>query len=164
MQDHVGAFVVSVAATEPPPEDDYRDIMLKALADRLVEAFAEMLHERVRRQHWGYAPDEALDTEALIAEQYRGIRPAPGYPACPDHSEKAALFGLLEATAHTGASLTENYAMWPASTVAGWYFSHPESKYFGVGKIGADQLADYAKRKGTTTEEAARWLSFSRPD
>ena len=164
VQDHVGAFVVSVAATEPPPDDDYRDIMLKALADRLVEAFAEFLHERVRRVHWGYAPDEALDTESLIAEKYRGIRPAPGYPACPDHSEKATLFELLDATKHTGATLTENYAMWPASTVAGWYFSHPESRYFGVGKIGADQLADYAKRKGTTPEEAARWLSFSRPD
>ena len=164
VQDHVGAFVVSVAATEPAPDDDYRDIMLKALADRLVEAFAEFLHERVRRVHWGYAPDEALDTESLIAEKYRGIRPAPGYPACPDHSEKATLFELLDATQHTGATLTENYAMWPASTVAGWYFSHPESKYFGVGKIGADQLADYARRKGTTPDEAARWLSFSRPD
>ena len=164
VQDHVGAFVVSVAATEPPPEDDYRDIMSKALADRLVEAFAEMLHERVRRLDWGYTPDEALDTEALIGEKYRGIRPAPGYPACPDHSEKATLFELLDATTHTGATLTENYAMWPASTVAGWYFSHPASKYFGVGKVGADQLADYARRKGTTAEEAARWLSFSRPD
>ena len=162
--DHVGAFVVSVAATGPTPDDDYRDIMLKALSDRLVEAFAEALHERVRRVHWGYAPEETLDTESLIAEKYRGIRPAPGYPACPDHSEKATLFELLDATEHTGATLTENYAMWPASTVAGWYFSHPESKYFGVGKIGADQLADYAKRKGTTPGEAARWLSFSRPE
>ena len=162
--DHIGGFVVSVAANHPPPEDDYRDIMLKALADRLVEAFAEALHQRVRRVDWGYQPDEALDNESLIAEKYRGIRPAPGYPACPDHSEKATLFEMLDATAHTGATLTENYAMWPASSVSGWYFSHPAARYFGVGKIGPDQLADYARRRGVTPEEAGRWLSFSRPD
>ena len=164
LPDYIGGFAVSVSANYPKPEDDYRDIMLKALADRLVEAFAEALHEEVRKTHWGYAQDEVLDSDALIAEKYRGIRPAPGYPACPDHSEKATLFELLDATEHTGASLTENYAMWPASSVAGWYFSHPAARYFGVGKIGADQLADYAKRKQTTPDEAGRWLSFSRPD
>ena len=164
LPDYIGGFAVSVSANYPTPEDDYRDIMLKALADRLVEAFAEALHEEVRKTHWGYAQDEVLDSDALIAEKYRGIRPAPGYPACPDHSEKATLFELLNATEHTGARLTENYAMWPASSVAGWYFSHPAARYFGVGKIGADQLADYAKRKQTTPDEAVRWLSFSRPD
>ena len=138
--------------------------MMKALADRLVEAFAEALHERVRKVDWGYAAAEHLDAAALIAERYRGIRPAPGYPACPDHSEKATLFEMLDAPRHTAARLTENYAMWPASTVAGWYFSHPESRYFGVGRIGNDQLADYAHRKHTTSDEAQRWLSFSRPD
>ena len=162
--DYVGGFVVSVAAKEgTATDDDYRDIMLKALADRLVEAFAEALHQEVRKTHWGYAKDEALDTDALIAERYRGIRPAPGYPACPDHSEKKTLFQLLDASRRSGATLTENYAMWPASTVAGWYFSHPRSKYFGVGRIGEDQLADYARRKGVAAEEAARWLSFSQP-
>ena len=168
--DYLGGFVVSVAgregleAEENAPTDDYRDIMLKALADRLVEAFAEALHERVRKVDWGYAATEQLDAAALIAERYRGIRPAPGYPACPDHSEKATLFEMLDAPLHTAAHLTENYAMWPASTVAGWYFSHPESRYFGVGRIGSDQLADYARRKQTTEDEAQRWLSFSRPD
>ena len=164
--DHVGGFAVSVGADGGVGDagDDYRDIMLKALADRLVEAFAEALHERVRTTLWGYAPDEALANDQLIAEQYRGIRPAPGYPACPDHTEKATLFELLDATSHTGARLTENYAMWPASTVAGWYFSHPAAKYFGVGRIGDDQLADYAARKGVAPPDAARWLSFSRPD
>ncbi len=161
--DYLGGFAVSVApADDAPAPDDYRDIMRKALADRLAEAFAEALHERVRKQLWGYAADERLSNEELIAERYRGIRPAPGYPACPDHSEKATLFQLLDATRHTGATLTENYAMWPASTIAGWYFSHPESKYFGVGRVGDDQLQDYALRKGTSPGEAARWLSFSR--
>ena len=168
--DYLGGFVVSVArrgsseAEENAPTDDYREIMLKALADRLVEAFAEALHERVRKVDWGYAAAEQLDAAALIAERYRGIRPAPGYPACPDHSEKATLFEMLDAPRHTAARLTENYAMWPASTVAGWYFSHPESRYFGVGRIGKDQLTDYASRKHTTADEAQRWLSFSRPD
>ena len=162
--DYLGGFVVSVRHKTPPSGDDYRDIMAKALADRLVEAFAEALHERVRKALWGYAEDESLDNQALIAERYRGIRPAPGYPACPDHSEKATLFALLDAPRHTGAELTENYAMWPASTIAGWYFSHPAAKYFGVGKIGTDQLADYAARKGVAPAEAAPWLSFSRPD
>ena len=166
-QDYIGGFAVSVAgaaADDGEEEDDYRNIMRKALADRLVEAFAEALHQRVRRQYWGYVPDEQLATEDLIAERYQGIRPAPGYPACPDHSEKETLFRLLSATRHTGATLTENYASWPAATVAGWYFSHPGAKYFGVGKIGQDQLAAYAKRKGVAPEAAAKWLSFSRPD
>ena len=162
--DYLGGFVVSVHANAASAADDYRDIMIKALADRLVEAFAEALHERVRKALWAYATDEALDAQALLAERYRGIRPAPGYPACPDHSEKRPLFELLAATRHTGAKLTENFAMWPAATVAGWYFSHPAAKYFGVGKIGSDQLADYAARKGVAPNEAARWLSFSRPD
>ena len=162
--DYVGGFAVSVASSPEAerPDDDYRDILLKALADRLVEAFAEALHEQVRKTFWGYAADESLRNDELIAEKYRGIRPAPGYPACPDHSEKATLFELLEATRHTGAKLTENFAMWPAATVAGWYFSHPQAKYFGVGKVGDDQLADYARRKGVAAAEAERWLSFSR--
>ncbi len=162
--DHLGGFAVSVSGAEEQQEaDDYRSIMIKALADRLVEAFAEALHQRVRRTLWGYAADEDLTTEELIAEKYRGIRPAPGYPACPDHTEKSTLFELLDATRFTGATLTENFAMWPASTVAGWYFAHPQAKYFGVGRIGDDQLADYAARRGIAPEEAARWLSFSRP-
>ena len=161
--DYLGGFAVSVHAEPQSRNDDYRDIMTKALADRLVEAFAEALHERARKTLWGYAPDEALDKDALIGERYRGIRPAPGYPACPDHSEKETLFQLLDAPRHIGAELTENYAMWPASTVAGWYFAHPQAKYFGVGKIGVDQLADYAARKQVAPTEAERWLSFSRP-
>ena len=166
--DFLGGFAVSVGAEIDNvlaryENDDYGSIMVKALADRLVEAFAESLHERVRKDFWGYAADEELSTPDLIGERYRGIRPAPGYPACPDHTEKATLFELLDATRHTGATLTENFAMWPASTVAGWYFSHPACKYFGVGKVGDDQLADYAARKGVTPDEAARWLSFSRP-
>ena len=162
--DYLGGFAVSVRGEDAPADDDYRNIMLKALADRLVEAFAEALHVRVRKTLWGYAPDEALDIEGLLREHYRGIRPAPGYPACPDLSEKATLFRLLDATRHTGATITENYAMWPAATIAGWYFAHPDAKYFGVGKIGDDQLADYAARKGVPPDAAARWLSFSRPD
>ena len=168
-EDFLGAFAVSVGADLDQAlarvgDDDYHSIMLKALADRLVEAFAEALHARVRRDWWGYAKDECLGNDELIREDYVGIRPAPGYPACPDHSEKETLFELLDATAATGARLTENYAMWPPSSVAGWYFSHPKARYFGVGRIGEDQLADYANRKGTTPQEAARWLSFSRPD
>ena len=164
--DHLGGFVVSVDATRNARlqrDDDYRSIMVKALADRLVEAFAEALHEKVRTSLWGYEPEEALGNDELIAERYRGIRPAPGYPACPDHTEKATLFELLDATRRTGATLTENFAMWPASTVAGWYFSHPDARYFGVGRVGDDQLADYARRKGVEMAEAERWLSFSRP-
>ncbi len=162
-EDYVGGFAVSISGRESAAEDDYADIMRKALADRLVEAFAEALHEEVRKTHWGYAADEQLSNEELIKERYLGIRPAPGYPACPDHAEKATLFELLCATEHTGARLTENYAMWPASTVAGWYFSHPAAKYFGVGRIGEDQLREYAERKGVEPATAERWLSFSRP-
>ncbi|MCL2658681.1 MAG: methionine synthase [Betaproteobacteria bacterium] len=139
--------------------DDYSGIMLKALADRLAEAFAEYLHAKVRRSEWGYAADEAFDNAALIAEQYQGIRPAPGYPACPDHTQKGALFELLEATRATGLTLTESFAMHPAAAVSGFYFSHPESHYFAVPKIGRDQLEDWAARKHMSIEEAARWLA-----
>ena len=133
--------------------------MLKALADRLAEAFAECLHQRVRREYWGYASDESLDNEALIAEKYRGIRPAPGYPACPDHTEKATLFRILDATARAGISITENFAMVPTAAVSGWYFSHPKSQYFVVGKISREQVIDYAGRKGWSLLEAERWLA-----
>ena len=139
--------------------DDYSAIILKALADRLAEAFAERMHERVRREFWGYAPDEALDNEALIAERYRGIRPAPGYPACPDHTEKATLFRLLDATRNAGIELTEGFAMYPAAAVSGWYFAHPDSQYFVVGRVTREQVEDYARRKGWTREEAERWLA-----
>jgi 5-methyltetrahydrofolate--homocysteine methyltransferase len=138
--------------------DDYNSILVKALADRLAEAFAELMHERVRREFWGYTPDENLDIEALIKEKYVGIRPAPGYPACPDHTEKAALFELLDAGC-IGIQLTESYAMHPASSVSGWYFSHPESRYFPVGKIQKDQVEDYAKRKALPVEDVERWLA-----
>jgi 5-methyltetrahydrofolate--homocysteine methyltransferase len=140
-------------------QDDYNAIMVKALADRLAEAFAEHLHERVRREYWGYAADETLDNEALIKEKYRGIRPAPGYPACPDHTEKSALFDLLDAEKNTGLTLTDSFAMSPAAAVSGWYFGHPESKYFNTGKIDRDQLSSLAKRKSMPIDELARWLS-----
>ena len=163
--DYLGAFVVTagpeaetIAAKFAASHDDYAAIMVKALADRFAEAFAEALHARVRRSHWGYAPDEQLDNAALIAEAYRGIRPAPGYPACPDHSEKRTLFALLEAERAVGVSLTESFAMWPPASVCGYYFAHPEARYFGVGKIGPDQLADYARRKGVSRAEILRWL------
>jgi 5-methyltetrahydrofolate--homocysteine methyltransferase len=132
--------------------------MLQALADRLAEAFTELLHQKVRKEYWGYAKDETISMEDLIKEKYQGIRPAPGYPACPDHTEKYKLFQLLNATEEIGVELTENLAMYPASSVCGWYFAHPESKYFGVGKIERDQLEDYANRKGMTLDEATRWL------
>jgi 5-methyltetrahydrofolate--homocysteine methyltransferase len=133
--------------------------MSKALADRLAEAFAERMHQRVRTEFWGYAPNEMLDNDALIAEAYKGIRPAPGYPAQPDHTEKAALFDLLGAEAAAGISLTESFAMWPGAAVSGLYFSHPESRYFGVGKIDRDQVADYAQRKGLSLAECEKWLA-----
>jgi 5-methyltetrahydrofolate--homocysteine methyltransferase len=139
--------------------DDYKSIMAKALADRLAEAFAELLHEKVRREYWGYAKNEKLDNDDLIHEKYQGIRPAPGYPACPDHTEKQLLFDLLDAEAKTGISLTENFAMWPAASVSGFYFAHAQSKYFGVGKIDKDQVADYARRKGQNVSTAEKWLS-----
>ena len=164
--DWLGGFAVTagagieerVAAFEAA-HDDYSSIMLKSLADRLAEAFAERLHERVRREFWGYAPDEALPNDALIAERYRGIRPAPGYPACPDHTEKRTLFDLLGAEQRAGIALTESFAMLPGAAVSGYYFSHPQARYFGVGRIERDQVADYARRKGWTLEEAERWLA-----
>jgi 5-methyltetrahydrofolate--homocysteine methyltransferase len=164
--DYVGLFAVTtgiglaerVAAFEAT-HDDYSAILLKALADRLAEAFAERLHERVRRELWGYAPDEHLDNAAIIREQYQGIRPAPGYPACPDHTEKATIFRLLGATERAGITLTESYAMLPASAVSGVYFWRPEARYFGVGKIERDQVESYAARKGIPVEEAERWLA-----
>ena len=138
--------------------DDYNQILIKALADRLAEAFAEKAHELTRTRYWGYADDEALCNEALIAERYQGIRPAPGYPACPEHSEKESLFTLLDATANTGIELTEQFAMSPAAAVSGWYFSHPDARYFGVGPIDQDQCLDYGTRKGISSEHAALLL------
>jgi 5-methyltetrahydrofolate--homocysteine methyltransferase len=164
--DWLGAFAVTAGggidarvAQFEAQHDDYSAIMLKALADRLAEAFAEHLHARVRHEFWGYAADEQLDNESLIEETYRGIRPAPGYPACPDHTEKAALFALLNAPENADMLLTESFAMLPAASVSGFYFSHPESTYFAVGKIGQDQVADYARRKGMSLAEAERWLA-----
>ena len=133
--------------------------MVKALADRLAEAFAELMHRRVRKEFWGYAADETLDSDALIREEYRGIRPAPGYPACPEHTEKRLLWDLLEVEAKAGISLTESCAMSPGAAVSGYYFSHPDSVYFGVSEIGEDQASNYAARKGMTLGEAEKWLS-----
>lgn len=165
IEDYVGGFVVTASPdfSLDSDADDYEQIMSKALLDRLVESFAEYLHERVRKHYWGYVPYETLDNNELIDERYQGIRPAPGYPACPDHQEKLTLFELLNATEATGATLTENFAMLPAASVAGWYFSHPQSKYFPVQRILDDQLNDYANRRGIPTEEAVKWLSFSAP-
>lgn len=162
--DYLGAFAVSIHGIEPHLErfsaefDDYSKIMLQSLADRLAEAFAELLHERTRKEFWGYAKDEQLNSAELIAEKYSGIRPAPGYPACPDHTEKYKLFELLDATKNAGITLTESLAMYPASAVCGWYFAHPESKYFGIGKIAKDQVTDYAERKEMSLEETEKWL------
>lgn len=133
--------------------------MLNALADRVAEALAEYMHRKVRTELWGYAAGETLDNEALIAEAYRGIRPAPGYPACVDHTEKATLFRILEATRNAGVELTEGFAMYPAAAVSGWYFSHPVSQYFVTGRLSREQVADYAKRKGWELQEAERWLA-----
>ena len=164
-RDYVGGFVVSVdesrESAKLPKTDDFEAIMQKALSDRLVEASAEYLHEIARKEYWGYADTESLSNEELINESYRGIRPAPGYPACPDHSEKETLFRLLGAKQAVGAELTENYAMSPPSTIGGWYFSHPLSRYFPVGRINDDQLRDLARRKNSTVEEVSKWLSFS---
>jgi 5-methyltetrahydrofolate--homocysteine methyltransferase len=163
-KDYIGAFSVTIEGIEPHIKrfeqnlDDYNKIILQALADRLAEAFAELVHKKARREYWGYAPAEELTNEALIAEKYQGIRPAPGYPACPDHTEKYKLFELLGGEAATGITLTESLAMYPASSVCGWYFAHPESKYFGLGKIDTDQLTDYASRKAMDIAEAAKWL------
>jgi len=164
--DYVGGFAVTagLGTDEKVLEfekrhDDYNAIMLKALADRLAESFAEHMHENVRKIFWPYAHDESLSNEELIAENYKGIRPAPGYPACPDHTEKPALFALLQAEQNTNISLTENYAMLPASSVSGFYFAHPESHYFGIGKIAEDQVIDYAKRKEMDVTTIKRWLA-----
>ena len=139
--------------------DDYNSIMVKAIADRLAEAFAEYLHLKVRKEIWGYASDENLSNLDLINEEYKGIRPAPGYPACPDHLEKATLWRLLDIENEIGVKLTESMAMWPASSVSGYYFANPQSKYFGLGKIKEDQVIDYAKRRGISTEVATKWLA-----
>jgi 5-methyltetrahydrofolate--homocysteine methyltransferase len=139
--------------------DDYNAILLESLADRLAEAFAERLHERVRKEFWAYAPDEHLDNEALISEKYHGIRPAPGYPACPEHTEKQTIWDLLDVETTAGIELTESMAMWPGASVSGLYFSHPESRYFNLGRVGRDQVEDYARRKGWTVDEAEKWLS-----
>jgi len=166
LADYVGGFAVTAGLGEEPhlkrfteANDDYSKILLKSLADRLAEALAEMMHEKVRKELWGYATDEAFSPEQLIAEEYRGIRPAPGYPAQPDHTEKRTLFDLLDAEKAAGINLTESFAMWPGSSVSGLYFSHPASYYFGVGKIERDQVEDYAARKGWTIEECERWLA-----
>ncbi|MBT5311220.1 MAG: dihydropteroate synthase, partial [Verrucomicrobia bacterium] len=165
MADHIGAFAVTaghgveeLAKAFEADNDDYNAIMVKALGDRLAEAFAECLHARVRRE-WGYGADESLSSDELIREKYRGIRPAAGYPACPDHTEKRLLWELLDAEKHTGISLTESYAMWPASSVSGLYFAHPRAKYFGIGKIDRDQVEDWATRKSITLADAERWLA-----
>jgi 5-methyltetrahydrofolate--homocysteine methyltransferase len=165
LEDYIGGFTVTAGIGEDEvaerfkrANDDYSAIMVKALADRLAEAFAERLHQRVRREFWGYAADENLSNEQLIAEKYRGIRPAPGYPAQPDHTEKGALFKLLDSE-RIGVKLTESFAMWPGAAVCGLYFSHPQSAYFGVGKIERDQVEDYAKRKGWSISECERWLA-----
>ena len=164
--DTIGGFAVTaglgieeMVSEFEAAHDDYSIILLKALADRLAEAFAERLHQRVRREFWGYAAAEDLDNDALIAEAYQGIRPAPGYPACPDHGEKRALFDLLEAEKNASVTLTESFAMLPAAAVAGFYFAHPEASYFGVGRIARDQVADYAKRKGVPVAQAEKWLA-----
>jgi 5-methyltetrahydrofolate--homocysteine methyltransferase len=165
-EDYLGAFAVTAGigiekwvAKFEAEHDDYQAIMLKALADRLAEAFAERMHEQVRKEFWGYASDENLDNTALIDEAYRGIRPAPGYPACPEHTEKGSLWSLLNVEQNTGIELTESYAMYPTAAVSGWYFAHPQARYFGLGQISADQVQDYAQRKGMSLAEAERWLA-----
>jgi 5-methyltetrahydrofolate--homocysteine methyltransferase len=164
--DWIGAFAVTagIGLDDKVREfearhDDYGSIMLKALADRLAEALAERMHERVRREFWGYAPEERFTNDQLVREDYRGIRPAPGYPACPDHTEKATLWRMLDVENNAGIRLTESYAMYPTAAVSGWYFSHPEARYFQVGRIDADQVADYARRKGMAVADAERWLA-----
>jgi 5-methyltetrahydrofolate--homocysteine methyltransferase len=164
LQDHIGAFCVAIfgaeeiAAKYKEEHDDYHAILVQAIADRFAEAFAEYLHHQVRTKHWGYAASEDLSNEELIKEAYKGIRPAPGYPACPDHLEKDSIWELLGVEKHIGVKLTESRAMWPASAVSGYYFANPESKYFGLGKITSEQVKDYAKRKGISEEMAEKWL------
>jgi len=164
-EDYIGAFAVtagigieSLIEKYEKEHDDYNSIMVKALADRFAEAFTEHLHELVRKKYWGYAPEEEFSNNELIKESYQGIRPAPGYPAQPDHTEKRIIFDLLDVEKNTGIKLTENLAMYPAASVSGLYFAHPESKYFTVGKIGKDQVLDYHRRKGMSVEEVERWL------
>ena len=164
--DYIGAFCVTTGfgtdalATEfEKKHDDYNSIMIKALADRLAEAFAEYLHKEVRTKYWGYAKDENLSNEDLIKESYKGIRPAPGYPACPDHLEKKTIWKLLNVEEKIGVKLTASLAMWPAASVSGYYFGNKEAKYFGLGKIKEDQLVDYAKRRGISKQDAEKWLS-----
>jgi methionine synthase (B12-dependent) (EC 2.1.1.13) len=166
VKDYIGGFVVTtgIGIEEKLEEfklqhDDYNSILLKALADRLAEAFAELMHSRVRNEFWGYAKGENFSNEELILEKYRGIRPAPGYPACPDHNQKRILFEMLKETDSCGVKLTDALAMYPASSVSGFYFAHPEAKYFGLGKIGKDQVENYAKRKGLSVTEVERWLA-----
>jgi 5-methyltetrahydrofolate--homocysteine methyltransferase len=165
-QDYIGCFCVTTgfgvdekAAEFEKQLDDYNSILVKALGDRLAEAFAEYLHLKVRKEIWGYASEESLSNQDLIEEEYKGIRPAPGYPACPDHLEKPTIWKLLNVEQEIGVRLTESMAMWPASSVSGYYFANPDSKYFGLGKIKEDQVIDYAKRRGISTEKATKWLS-----
>jgi 5-methyltetrahydrofolate--homocysteine methyltransferase len=171
IQDYMGCFCVTTgfgvdekAAEFESQLDDYNAILTKALGDRLAEAFAEYLHLKVRKDIWGYASDENLSNQDLIAENYKGIRPAPGYPACPDHLEKPTIWGILKVEENIGVKLTESMAMWPASSVSGYYFAHPESKYFGLGKIKKDQIEDYAKRRNISLEQAEKWLAPNSAD
>jgi 5-methyltetrahydrofolate--homocysteine methyltransferase len=166
LPDYIGGFAVTTGIGEEEAlnkyikeTDDYGRILLKALADRLAEAFAERMHERVRKELWGYAKSEKFTPDELILEKYDGIRPAPGYPAQPDHTEKATLWTLMDVPRNTSIQLTESYAMWPGAAVSGLYFAHPQSHYFGVGKVERDQVEDYARRKGWTVEECERWLA-----
>ena len=163
-QDYMGAFCVAIFGadelvnTYKEAHDDYNAILVQAIADRFAEAFAEYLHKQIRTKHWGYAADEALQNDELIKEAYTGIRPAPGYPACPDHLEKDTIWKLLDVEKVIGVKLTESRAMWPAAAVSGYYFANPEAKYFGLGKIREDQVEDYAERKGISKEMAMKWL------
>jgi 5-methyltetrahydrofolate--homocysteine methyltransferase len=166
LSDHIGGFAVTagIGIDEhverfEKDHDDYSAIVLKALADRLAEALAEFMHSRVRKEFWAYEPDEALSNNELIAEEYRGIRPAPGYPACPDHTEKGTLWELLDVEASIGLRLTDSYAMYPTAAVSGFYFAHPDAKYFAVGKVDRDQVESYAERKGISIVEAEKWLA-----
>jgi 5-methyltetrahydrofolate--homocysteine methyltransferase len=166
VRDYMGSFAVTAGigieehvARFEREHDDYSSIMLKALADRFAEACAEHFHERIRREHWGYDTKESLTNSQLIREEYHGIRPAPGYPACPDHTEKAKLWELLDAEANTGIRLTESYAMYPTAAVSGWYFAHPDARYFAIGKVDRDQVEDYAARKGMSLADMEKWLS-----
>ncbi|WP_273005158.1 vitamin B12 dependent-methionine synthase activation domain-containing protein, partial [Leeuwenhoekiella blandensis] len=165
-QDYMGCFCVTagfgtqeLAEKYEADHDDYNSIMVKALADRFAEAFAEYLHERVRKEHWGYASEESLSNDALIKEEYKGIRPAPGYPACPDHLEKLTIWDVLKVKENIGVELTESLAMWPAASVSGYYFANPQARYFGLGKIKMDQVTDFAKRKNIETRLAEKWLN-----